>query len=44
MTDPAEESRETQGAIQHLEAALATNEMSEVNYHLRQALQLLDME
>lgn len=31
------------GAVQHLENALEAEEMDEVNYHVRQALQLLGL-
>lgn len=44
MTRGDETSREERGAIQHLEEALEAEEDDEVNYHVRQALQLLGVE
>ncbi|WP_435177324.1 hypothetical protein [Halorussus sp. AFM4] len=44
MTDAQTTSEVEQGAIQHLEAALEADEMDEINFHVRQALQLLGVE
>ena len=44
MTESDDQSPERRGAIQHLEAALATDEMDETDYHVRQALQFLGVE
>ena len=43
MTDAGDPSQIERGAIHHLEEALETEEMDEVNYRVRQALQLLDV-
>ena len=44
MTRHDEKSREEQGAIQHLEEALQAEQNDEIDYHIRQALQLLGVE
>lgn len=41
MSDSDTQSREEAGAIQHLEEALESEEREQVDYHIRQALQLL---
>ena len=44
MTRNGEESQEERATIQHLEEALEAEQDDEVNYHIRQALQLLGVE
>lgn len=44
MTESDDPSPERRGAIQHLETAIAADDMSETDYHVRQALQLLGVE
>ena len=44
MTDAGGHSQMERGVIQHLEEALETEETDEVNYRIRQALQLLGVE
>ena len=44
MIRSGERSREEQDAIQHLEEALEAERDDEANYHIRQALQLLNVE
>ena len=44
MAGTDETVNETERVIQHLEAALETEEMDEVDYHLRHALQLLGID
>lgn len=44
MVESGGNSREEQKAIQHLEKALEAEEMEAVNYHIRQALQFLNVE
>lgn len=44
MSESSHQSAEKEGAIQHLNAALSAEEMDEVNYHVRQTLQLLGVE
>lgn len=41
MAGTSERGDETEPVVQHLETALEAEEMTEVKYHLRQALQLL---
>ena len=44
MSDTDEQSERERGAIRHLNEALAAEEMADVDYHVRQALQFLDVE
>lgn len=38
-----EELSARRGAVQHARAALETEDMSEANYHVKEAIQLLDL-
>ncbi|WP_275897432.1 hypothetical protein [Halorussus sp. MSC15.2] len=44
MGESEHSSEQKRGAVQHLNDALSAEEMDEVNYHVRQALQLLGVE
>ncbi|WP_281275364.1 hypothetical protein [Halorussus ruber] len=44
MTDSSDASEVRQGAVEHLHTALAAEEADEVKFHIRQALQLLEVE
>jgi hypothetical protein len=44
MTDPSDASDVRQGAVEHLHTALSVDEVDEAKFHIRQALQLLEVE
>lgn len=44
MSQSDEQSQEIEDAIQYLQKALEEDDMDEVHYHIRQALQFLDIE
>ncbi|WP_256478566.1 hypothetical protein [Halorussus limi] len=44
MSDSSEESAEREGAVEHLDSALSADRLDDAKYHVRQALQLLDVE
>ncbi|WP_321112658.1 hypothetical protein [Halorussus salinisoli] len=44
MSNSGDESSERQGAVEHLNTALSADRLDEAKYHVRQAIQLLDVE
>lgn len=44
MSESKDGSDERQGAVEHLNSALSADQLDETKYHVRQALQLLDVE